>query len=237
MGLRFLNFVATTDKAMLMARNTKQTIPFAQQQLLEAIAQIKEGGIRDDVLPKLEAVMNQLQTLATHDHLTGALNRNTFIERLDNELQRSKRTGHTFTVALIGVDRLPEIMEQHGQDVTKRILQVLTAEAGTVLRSLDSFGRVGATEFAIVMPTTWLDQSLVAIKRLKARMQAYTWSDLAPGLEISFSTGLTPNAPGDVVEKVLSRASDALQKARAQGHDMIVQVDAELPDFDPTADD
>ncbi|MBC3883385.1 GGDEF domain-containing protein [Undibacterium sp. LX40W] len=237
MSLRSLNFVATTVKAMHMARNTKQTIPFAQQQLLEAIAQIKEGGIRDDVLPKLEAVMNQLQTLATHDHLTGALNRNTFIERLDNELQRSKRTGHTFTVALIGVDRLPEIMEQYGQDVTKRILQVLTNEAGAVLRSLDSFGRVGATEFAIVMPTTWLDQSLVAIKRLKARMQAYAWTDLAPGLQISFSTGLTPNAPGDAVDKVLSRASDALQKARAQGYDTIVQVDAELPDFDPTADD
>ena len=216
-----------------MPRNTKQTVPFAQQQLLEAIAQIKEGGARDDVLPKLEAVMNQLQTLATHDHLTGALNRTTFLERLDSELQRSKRTGHTFTVALIGMDRLPEIMEAHGQDVTKRILQVLTVEAAQVLRSLDSFGRVGATEFAIVMPTTWLDQSLVAVRRLKTRISEYAWDDLSSGLQVSFCTGLTANAPGDEVEAVMQRVSDALQKAQAKGIDQVAQVDVDLPDFDP----
>lgn len=219
-----------------MPRNTKQTVPFAQQQLLEAIAQIKEGGARDDVLPKLEAVMNQLQTLATHDHLTGALNRTTFIERLDNELQRSKRTGHTFTVALIGMDRLPDIMEVHGQDVTKRILQVLTSEAAQVLRSLDSFGRVGATEFAIVMPTTWLDQSLVAIRRLKTRIAEYAWDELSAGLQVSFCTGLTANAPGDAVDAVMERVTQALQKAQAKGPDAIVQVDVDLPDFDPSAE-
>jgi diguanylate cyclase (GGDEF)-like protein len=216
-----------------MPRNTKQTIPFAQQQLLEAIAQIKEGSSREDVLPKLEAVMTQLQTLVTHDHLTGALNRNTLIERLDAELQRSQRTGHTFTVAIIGVDRLPEIMEKHGQDVTKRILQVLTHEALQVLRSLDSFGRIGATEFAIVMPTTWLDQSVKAMARLKQKMGEFDWVELAPELEISFCTGLTANSPGDSAEKVLTRADQALRQARLQGANSVVQVEADLPDYKP----
>ncbi len=216
-----------------MPRNTKQTIPFAQQQLLEAIAQIKEGSSREDVLPKLEAVMTQLQTLVTHDHLTGALNRNTLIERLDAELQRSQRTGHTFTVAIIGVDRLPEIMEKHGQDVTKRILQVLTHEALQVLRSLDSFGRIGATEFAIVMPTTWLDQSVKAMARLKQKMGEFDWAELAPELELSFCTGLTANSPGDSAEKVLVRADQALRQARQQGVNSVVQVEADLPDYKP----
>ncbi|MFZ6820636.1 GGDEF domain-containing protein [Undibacterium sp. Ji22W] len=214
-----------------MPRNTKQTIPFAQQQLLEAIAQIKEGNSREDVVPKLEAVMAQLQTLVTHDHLTGALNRHTLIERLDGELQRSKRTGHTFTVALLGVDDLPDIMEQHGQDVTKRILQVLTAESSQVLRSLDSFGRFAATEFAIVMPTTWLDQSLIAVNRLKTSLDAYAWNEIAEGLQVSFCTGLTTNAAGDKADKVLARANQALQQARQQGRNSIVQLEAELPDF------
>ncbi|MFZ6801736.1 GGDEF domain-containing protein [Undibacterium sp. Di24W] len=217
-----------------MPRNTKQTIPFVQQQLMEAIAQIKEGNTKEDVLPKLETVMSHLQTLATHDHLTGALNRNTLIERLDGELQRSKRTGHTFTVALIGIDRLPEVMELYGQDVTKRILQIVTQEAIHVLRNLDSFGRIGATEFAIVMPTTWLDQSMVAIRRIKENLQAYDWTDVAEGLQVTFCTGLTPNAPGDMADKVLLRAQKALHKARDTGPDSLVQIDADIPDYDPT---
>lgn len=214
-----------------MPRNTKQTIPFAQQQLLEAIAHIKEGSKRDDIVPKLEAVMAQLQTLVTHDHLTGALNRQTLIDRLDAELQRSQRTGHTFTVALIGVDDLPDIMERHGQDVSKRILQVLTTESSQVLRSLDSFGRYAATEFAIVMPTTWLDQSLIAINRLKNRLDAYVWSDIAEGLQVSFCTGLTTNAAGEQADQILARADLALQQARQLGPNSVVQLEAELPDF------
>lgn len=212
-----------------MQKNTQTTIPFAQQQLLEAIAQIKEGSGREEVLPKLEVVMAQLQTLVTHDHLTGAFNRKTLVERLESELQRSQRTGHTFTVAMIGIDALPDVMERHGQDVTKRILQVLTTEALLVLRSLDTFGRIDATEFAIVMPTTWLDQSLTAINRLKVRLQEFAWSELADNLQVSFCTGLTTNAAGDDADQLLARAQQALQQARLQGHDSVVQIEPELP--------
>ncbi len=214
-----------------MVRNTKQAIPFVQQQLLEAIDQIKDGASHDDILPKLEAVMQQLQTLATHDHLTGALNRQTLVERLDAELQRSGRTGHTFAVALIGIDHLLETMEVHGQEVTKRILQVVTGEAAHVLRALDSFGRVGVTEFAIVMPTTWIEQGEVAIQRLQLRLAHFAWNDIAQGLQVSFCTGLTQNAPGDQAEMVLQRAATALQQARQLGGQALVQILPDLPDL------
>jgi diguanylate cyclase (GGDEF)-like protein len=219
-----------------MQANKKKIVPFAQQQLSQAISQLKQGSSREEVLPMLEVVLEQLQTLSTHDHLTGALNRRTLIERLDTELQRSLRTGHTFTFAVICVDHLPEIMEQHGRDLTKHILQVVTLEANKILRTLDSFGRIAATEFAIVMPTTWLDQSTKAIGRLKARFSEIDWQGAAPGLKITFCTGLTANAPGDSAEKMLARASQALAKARAKGADNIAQVEIDLPANDPASE-
>ena len=214
-----------------------KTVPFAQQQLTEAIAQLKQGVAREEVLPMLEVVLNQLQTLTTHDHLTGALNRRALIDKLDGELQRSLRTGHTFTLAIIGVDNLPEIMEQHGRDLTKHILQVITLESNKILRTLDSFGRVAATEFAIIMPTTWLDQSLKAIGRLKLRFSEVQWQTSSPGLNVTFSTGLTANSPGDSSEKMLARANAALAKARAKGRDNVEQVEIDIPSFDPSAAD
>lgn len=212
-----------------MVRNTKQTIPFVQQQLMEAIDQIKIGASRDDIVPKLESVMLQLQTLATHDHLTGALNRPALLERLDAELQRSGRTGHTFAVAVIGIDHLQELMELHGQEATKRILQVVTLEAAHILRALDSFGRVDVTEFAIVMPTTWIEQGQIAIERLKIRLTHYDWSDIAGDLQVGFCTGLTQNAPGDQAEIVLQRALEALRQARLLGAQAVVQILPDLP--------
>ena len=212
-----------------------KTVPFAQQQLTEAIAQLKQGAASEDVLPILEVVLNQLQTLTTHDHLTGALNRRALIDKLDGELQRSLRTGHTFTLAIIGIDRLPEIMEQHGRDITKQILQVVALESNKILRTLDSFGRVAATEFAIIMPTTWLDQSLKAIGRLKIRFSEVQWQSPTAGLNVTFSTGLTANSPGDSSEKMLARANAALVKARAKGSDNIEQVEIDIPSFDPSS--
>lgn len=217
-----------------MSGNTKQTIPFAQEQLTQAIAQLKQGS-REDVVPTLEAVLAQLQSLSTHDHLTGALNRRTVLARLDFELQRSMRTGHTFTFAVISVDHLPEILEKHGQDAAKQVLQEVTREAIKVLRTLDSFGRIAATEFAIVMPTTWLDQSLKAINRLKSGLQAVDWQAIAPDLTISFCTGLTANSPGDSADAMLERALQALQKAKEKGSNQIAQIELDLPDFDPSA--
>lgn len=217
-----------------MSGNTKQTIPFAQEQLTQAIAQLKQGS-REDVVPTLEAVLAQLQSLSTHDHLTGALNRRTVLARLDFELQRSMRTGHTFTFAVISVDHLPEILEKYGQDAAKQVLQEVTREAIKVLRTLDSFGRIAATEFAIVMPTTWLDQSLKAINRLKSGLQAVDWQAIAPDLTISFCTGLTANSPGDSADAMLERALQALQKAKEKGSNQIAQIELDLPDFDPSA--
>lgn len=215
-----------------MIRNTKQTIPFVQQQLEEAIHDIKAGDKEKNVVPKLEALVTHMQTLVTHDHLTGALNKVTLTERLEQELQRSKRTGHTFSLAMIEVDHLPDTMEKHGQEITKQILQIFTTQAHLVLRGLDSFGRYGSTEFAIVMPTTWIDQSLIAIERLRVKTNEVDWAQLAQGLNISFSSGVTSNAPSDTSEQILNRAMQGLSKAKAMGSGCVAQVDEPLPIFD-----
>lgn len=212
-----------------MKRNTKKTVPFVQQQLEAAIKQIKQGDIQGDVVQKLETILTQMQTLVTHDHLTGALNRVTLLEKLEAELDRSKRTGHTFTLAVFSIDGMPEILERHGQEITKQVIKIVTTEAIEVFRTLDSIGRIAAIEFAVVMPTTWLDQSLIAIKRLKERLDLYDWSLTAEGVKISVSTGLTPNAPGDLAENMLARACIALEKAKAKGANAVVEIDAEIP--------
>lgn len=211
-----------------MARNTKQTIPFAQQQLLEAIDHIKVGGARDEILPKLEAIMQQLQTLATHDHLTGALNRLSVLERIEAEIKRSQRTQACFAVAVLGIDDLPGLMEQFGQDLGKRSLQVLTNQATQALRSLDSFGRIDLTEFVIVMPSTSLAQGMIAVARLQQAMLNYAWKDESEhgqDLKFNISAGLAAYVVGDTPEMLLQRGRKALFFAQQQGVGKIAKAD------------
>jgi PleD family two-component response regulator len=81
------------------------------------------------------------------------------------------------------------------------------------------------------MPTTWLDQSLIAIDRLKHRLYDFDWSEVAQDLRVTFCTGLSSNAPGDTAEMIVSRITEALAQARKRGGDQVVQIDPEIPDY------
>jgi len=205
----------------------------AELQLSQAIHQLKNGSQTDAVLPLLETALAHLERMTKHDPLTGALNRNALIERLSGELARSYRTGHTFTFAIIQLDGFQRLMEHHGRPVAVQILRTITEEAQKLLRTLDSFGRLNADEFAIVMPTTWIDQSIKAIGRLKRTYSEVPWSNIADGIEISFCTGLTTNAQGDTAEAMIERARQALLIAQTKGPDCIHQIEPDLPDYNP----
>lgn len=220
-----------------MPADGDQPLVNARQQLTQLIKQIKENGKQDNLLLTLQTVLTQLESLTKHDQLTGALNRRTLLSMLDSELARSYRTGHTFSFAVISVDHLEKILEQHGQAVARQVLQMVAKEALDMLRTLDSFGRVAANEFAIVMPTTWLDQSLKAIARLKKRVAGCDWNAVAPGLQVTFSTGLTTNAIKDTADIMLARATSALQTAKAKGSDSIAEAELPLPEYLPEEDE
>ncbi|MBC3869441.1 GGDEF domain-containing protein [Undibacterium oligocarboniphilum] len=220
-----------------MPADLNQPLTKARQQLSQLIQQIKETGQQDNLLPTLETVLTQLDSLTQHDHLTGALNRRALLAALEAELARSYRTGHTFTLAVISIDGLEQILEQHGQAIAKKVLQLMAQDALDILRTLDSFGRVAANEFAIVMPTTWLDQSLKALARVRKRLTERDWHTLAVGLQVSFSAGVTTNAIKDSADSMLQRATKALMQAKAKGPDSLAEAELPLPDFDPDAHD
>jgi diguanylate cyclase (GGDEF)-like protein len=202
----------------------------ARHQLAQLIADIREKHEADShLLPQLEALLQQLDQLNEHDYLTGALNRRALLNQLGNELARSYRTGHTFTLAIVSVDHLEQILDSHGQETARLILRQFALEFSRLLRTLDVFGRTAANEFAIVMPTTWLDQSRKAIVRIRNGLEQYEWSDIAPGYRLHFSTGLTINQIHDTPETMLKRAQTALGHARALGEGQVADVEPELP--------
>ena len=217
-----------------MPKNVDKPSKLAQQHLSQAIYKLKQGADLTEVLPTLELVLTHLENMARHDPLTGALNRRTLTEMLNAELARSYRTGHTFSVVMLSIDRFQDTMDTYGRPVAVAVLRQVTEVAQNMLRTLDSFGRVTGDEFAIVMPTTWVDQSMKAITRLRNQLDEVEWATLAPGLQFSFCTGITHNAPGDTADAMLSRARTALAQARQKGPGSVVQVEPDIPEYDPT---
>jgi diguanylate cyclase (GGDEF)-like protein len=200
---------------------------------LSALAdKVKAGLSGDSIVQELQQALRIIDGLSIHDNLTGALNRRGLIEKLSAEINRAKRTGHPFSFAIIAIDRYAVLAEQYGAAASNQILQNVTQAALGLFRSLDSFARIGDDQFAVILPTTWLDQSEKPFARLSNAISTINWNSTQPTLTVSFSTGITTNAPDDDAEKMLLRAADALAIARSKGPGASAQLEPILPAMD-----
>lgn len=219
-----------------MPTNPAHNLHDVTTQLSALLEQVNAGVGGDTVARELQAVLDHLGAIATTDGLTGALNRRGLLEKLDSELDRAKRTGHPFSFAVISIDQYHALNEQYGSVISDQVLKNLTGAVLSLIRSLDSFGRISPNEFALILPTTWLDQSDGAIVRLTGAVAALDWASIAPSLAVTFSTGLTTNTTGDDAEKMILRASQALMLAKAKGPGASAALDHSLADIDPGID-
>lgn len=171
----------------------------------------------------------RLTSLMRHDALTGVLNRRSLTELVGEELQRSSRTGQPFCFAIIGVDHLGDINATLGSSVGDAVLQTIAGESCLLLRTLDRFGRVDGDTFGIILPATWLHQGVLAMNRLNAFIAAFDWNTVTPNRTVTFSTGLTTNAPAEKAEAMMARAQEALMQAKKEGRNKVVTLEQELP--------
>lgn len=170
----------------------------------------------------------RLTALMRHDALTGVLNRSCLVELVTEELQRSSRTGQPFCFAVIGVDGLGKLNSQFGERTGDLVLQTIARESCLLLRTLDRFGRVDSDVFGIILPVTWLHQGVLAMNRLNAFVAAFDWNTVTAGSTVTFSTGLTTNAPGENAESMIARALEALAAAKKGGPNRMETLEKEL---------
>ena len=95
--------------------------------------------------------------------------------------------------------------------------------------ALDRFGRIDADTFGIILPATWLHQGVLAMNRLNAFIAAFEWNSVTPNRTVTFSTGLTTNAPAEKAESMIARAQEALAQAKKEGRNKVVTLEQELP--------
>ena len=142
-------------------------------------------------------LVSVLRLAATADPLTGLANRRAWDERLDEEMERSRRTGTALSVVLIDLDGFKDVNDRDGHAAGDHLLQAIARAWQTQVRGGGDFlARIGGDEFAVIAPGS--DQ--MGIRRLIKRF------DEAAPAGTSFSAG---EATWDRTE----RAPDLLHRA------------------------
>jgi diguanylate cyclase (GGDEF)-like protein len=159
-----------------------------------------------------------LSAEARVDKLTGVLNRRGFDERVEVELEHSRREGGSVAVVSFDLDHFKRVNDDWGHDAGDRVL----ARLGSVLqgqsRGTDVVARLGGEEFAALLPGSGLDGARDYAERVRAEFSAGRDRGLdLPRLTVS--AGVVAAVAPEHSEVLLHAADSALYAAKRAGRD------------------
>jgi diguanylate cyclase len=103
------------------------------------------------ILLLLEEQIEHNQYLALHDELTGLPNRRLFQDRLNNALERARRTGAKTALLLVDLDHFKQVNDTHGHHAGDRVLEHVGRVFLSRVRRSDTVARTGGDEFAVIL--------------------------------------------------------------------------------------
>jgi diguanylate cyclase (GGDEF)-like protein/putative nucleotidyltransferase with HDIG domain len=160
------------------------------------------------------------------DPLTGLLNRREFERLLESELERSRRTDRPLAVIVGDVDGLAAINERRGTQVGDKVLKLVARDMRKWKRRIDSAGRIGGEEFALLLPETDEHGAFLLAERLR-RAAHRTFNDEPVPVTVSFGVSTYPEH-GDRIDLLLSFATHAMGAAKELGKDRSVIYSPEV---------
>ncbi len=170
-------------------------------------------------------MQRSLARMATHDPLTGILNRRGMQSLLHAEWQRSQRYGTPFAVISLDVDHFKRVNDTHGHDAGDKVLVAVAALLGKEVRDTDCVARMGGEEFLVLLPACRAEVEGVSLaQRLRVAL-GHTAVPLEHGaaIHVTASWGVAgPLAQDASVEGLLRRADAALYQGKRQGRDGVV---------------
>ncbi len=173
---------------------------------------------------KLGDTLAALRRLATHDELTGLINRREFDRILAEEEERARRFGRPFGLILFDLDHFKKINDTQGHPVGDIVLRNLAKRFGAHLRSVDRIARIGGEEFAAILTEVdFVTASEVARRIVEAIEREPV--EVAEGnvLRVTISAGSAAIPRNAVEAKSLIQAADkALYAAKARGRNCAV---------------
>lgn len=172
---------------------------------------------------RLRSTQSRLEHEATHDNLTGLLNRGTVIEALKRELERGHRSGNETSIILADIDHFKQVNDTYGHVAGDCVLQEVSGVLHETIRSCDWLGRYGGEEFLIVLPDTRPEEAAILAERLREKVEAHLVQIGAQCLNVTLSIGLDGTQPDALasVESLILNADSALYDAKRHGRNRV----------------
>ncbi|WP_165356684.1 sensor domain-containing diguanylate cyclase [Sphingosinicella sp. BN140058] len=167
-------------------------------------------------------LQRKFQNMATHDALTGALNRRAFDEMIESETERAKRYSQPLSLLAVDLDHFKLVNDKYGHDVGDVVLQEACRRISAAIREVDGLARTGGEEFVVILPATARSGAVDAAQRIKLAIAAMPVIHGDLSIPITASIGVAGFQPeSDTVDTFFKRADAALYAAKRAGRNRV----------------
>ena len=174
---------------------------------------------RNRELARLNA---QLEELAITDGLTSLANRRHFMANLEQEILRGRRLGHPLCLIMADLDHFKRLNDTLGHQAGDQALQIFSGWLKEGVRQVDTVGRYGGEEFAVLL----VDCDLAAGVQVAEKLRRLTQSNSAFGLfkdlgGFTVSMGVAQLEPDQDSPQFIAAADQALYQAKKKGRNRV----------------
>ncbi len=182
-----------------------------------------------DLQAELIAAREALQQQATHDYLTGLLNRSAILDFLQHAISHSNREGTSVGVIMADLDMFKDINDRFGHKAGDTALCEVAQRMTETLRDYDAVGRYGGEEFLIVLPGCDVASTVELAERLRRQIAARPLAipECAVSLSLSLGAVASEDSPMADMDALVNAADAALYNAKRAGRNRVAVGSAE----------
>lgn len=211
-------------KAMQAGADDYLIKPFDE---LELKARLLVGQRILKLQDELISARESMRHAATHDSLTGLMNRAETLEFLNRELARAQREHSPVGVILADIDRFKDVNDSSGHLFGDEALKEMSSRLRSKLRVYDGIGRYGGEEFLLILPRCNLANTLKRADELRqcVASRPIVFSGMEKVITISMGIAISSDSGNCDVETLLNQADLGLYQAKRKGRNRVECVE------------
>ncbi len=191
--------------------------------LIGALTSFWLGRLYQQLMDDMRQAIDRLDHQASHDPLTGALNRRGLHEQASVLVALHRRNQAPLSVALLDLDFFKQVNDRYGHEAGDVVLRTIVERLNaTFQRRSDLIGRLGGDELVVILPETTMETACKKLEAFARELQQHRPEYHTVELPIALSIGVAALSPTATdLDTLLEEADERVYQAKAHGRSHI----------------